>query len=196
MRRTADNLKGVLRMETINYVERFLHTDEPVLFETNALMDKKHMEDFQKFNYTKRNNAALALNLTVGILVILAAFANFAFGRVLAGVISLAIGSSCIFSPFITFKKIASNSVQNGYHSGNINNYKFFQEYFVNTDFFTISTVPYGIVTEAHETDEYFFLYISKYQAHIIPKSSFVLNTPEEMRKMLTMKLGSRFIVH
>lgn len=183
-------------MDTINYVERFLHTDEPVLFETNALMDKKHSEDFQKFTYTKRNTAAFTFNLIVGVLSILCGFAWLASGNLLESVISMLVGIFCIGLPFMNIKKAASDSMKNGYHYGNINNYKFFQEYFVNTDFFTISIIPYNIVVDAHEIDEYFFLYISKFQAHIIPKNSFVMNTPEEMRKMLTIKLGNRFTVH
>lgn len=183
-------------MDTINYVERFLHTDEPVLFETNALMDKKHTEDFNKFNYTKRTTAMFIANLIVGILCILGALASVSLGEFSKGLISMLCGIFCIGFPFINIKKTASDSMKNGYHYGNINNYKFYQEYFVNTDFFTISIIPYNIVADAHETDEYFFLYISKHQAHVIPKYSFVINTPEEMRKMLTIKLGNRFTVH
>lgn len=183
-------------MDTINYVERFLHTDEPVLFETNAPMDKKHTESFLKFTLTKRNTAAFTFNLIIGVLCILGAFASVAFGEFSRGFISMLCGIFCIVFPFINFKKSASDSMKNGYHYGNINNYKFYQEYFVNTDFFSISIIPYNIVVDAHETDEYFFLYISKHQAHVIPKYSFVINTPEEMRKMLTIKLGNRFTVH
>lgn len=183
-------------MDTINYVERFLHTDEPVLFETNALMDKKHTEDFNKFNYTKRNAAIFIVSLIVGIFGILGALASAVLGEFSKGSISMLCGILCIGFPFMNIKKAASDSMKNGYHYGNINNYKFYQEYFVNTDFFTISIIPYNIVVDAHETDEYFFLYISKHQAHVIPKYSFVINTPDEMRKMLTIKLGNRFIVH
>ncbi|MDE5993493.1 MAG: YcxB family protein [Oscillospiraceae bacterium] len=183
-------------MDTINYVERFLHTNEPVLFETNAPMDKKHIEDFNKFNYTKRNTAAFTVNLIVGVLCILSSLAEFAVGALSVGVISVLVGIFCIVLPFMNIKKVSADSVKNGYHNGNINNYKFYQEYFVNTDFFSISIIPYNIVVDAHETDEYFYLYISKHQAHVIPKYSFVMNTPEEMRKMLTIKLGNRFTVH
>lgn len=178
------------------YVEQYINTEEPVLFETNSFMLDKHSRDFNKFNYTKRNVATLAINTIATVMFVISAIATVIMKDYTRAVLYI-IGAVIVsIYPFFVFKKSAVAATQNAYHNNNVNNYKFYQNCFVNTDNFTISAVPYDIVVEAHETEEYFYLFISKIQAHIIPKDSFVYNTPEEMRKLLTMKLGSRFIVH
>jgi hypothetical protein len=78
---------------------------------------------------------------------------------------------------------------------GNINRFYFYQDCYVNVDNQSTATVFYNQLINAYETDRYFYLYIHQNQAHIIPKISFTYNTPYEMRKLLSIKLGPRFII-
>ncbi len=178
------------------YIDRYVNTDEPVLFETNAPMLDKHIEDFNRFAYAKRNKAMQIINIILTVILGIQAIILLILGDFIWAFICVAMTVFMAITPKRIIRKAVASSTNNAYHNGNINNYKFYQNCLVNKDNFTISAIPYEIIVDAYETDEYFFLFISKVQAHIIPKNSFVYNSPAEMRKLLTMKLGSRFIVH
>ena len=183
-------------MENINYFERYLHTEEQVLFETSAPVTDKLMEDFQKFNYKTRRPGTFVVNIVFTVILGIFALICFASGSFVLGIFDAVIAVMVSVGPFLNIRKFVSGVERDAFHAGNVNSYKFYQECFVNTDYFTMSVIPYAIVPEAHETEEYFFIFITKHQAHIIPKNSFIINTPAEMRKLLTIKLGTRFIVH
>lgn len=183
-------------METFNYFEHYLHTDEPVLFETSAPVTDKLMEDFQRFNYKTRRPGGFIVNIVCASLFGIFALINFAEGSYALGIVDAVLAALSILMPFMSIRKFVSGVEKDAFHAGNINSYKFYQECFVNTDHFTMSVIPYAIVPEAHETEEYFFIFITKHQAHIIPKNSFIINTPTEMRKLLVIKLGNRFMLH
>ena len=177
------------------YIDRYINTEEPVLFETNSPMLDKHIEDFNKFGYAKRNKAMQVINIILTVILGIQAIILLVLGDYIWALICIAMTVFIAITPMRIIKKAVSSSNHNAYSTGNINNYKFYQNCLVNKDNFTISAIPYDIIVDAYETDEYFYLFISKVQAHIIPKNSFVYNSPEEMRKLLTMKLGSRFII-
>ncbi len=183
-------------MENTNYIERYINTDEPVLFETSAPMTDKILEDFNKFSYTKKNSASFVVNLIFAVFMGILGFICLITGNIYLALVN--IGGAVVFAlfPFFVLKKNSAAANNSALGRGNVNRYKFYQDCFVNTDFYTMSVIPYNIVIDAHETEEYFFIYISKFQAHVIPKVSFLFNTPQEMRKLLTMKLGNRFMVH
>ena len=185
-------------MNDVDYTEQFLHTgsSEPVLFETNAPIDKKHFYDFNIFNYTKRDPVLFYILLISGAFLILLSFITFAAHLIRSGICGVLMGIFAILFIFFMSKIIAANSFKSPFTNGNIENYRFYREHFVCSNHFTVSVIPYNIITDAHETEEYFFLYISKNDAHIIPKNSFIISTPQEMRVMLSMNLGNRFTVH
>lgn len=179
-----------------SYIDNYINTDEQILFETTSSMSDKDVIDFNKFAYKRKNVSVRAVNIILSIVMGFQALVAFFIGSLFLAIMFTLITVFLIFSPTISFKRAVASSIHNGYHSGNITNYKFYQDCFVLKNNFSLSAIPYGIIVDAHETEEYFYLFISKIQAHIIPKNSFVYNTPQEMRKLLTMKLGSRFIVH
>lgn len=181
-------------MDTINYVERFLHTDEPVLFEADVVNTDKMLYDFDMFAYKHRHRMMYILGMTVFIFAIVSgAIVMFDdFGK---GLISVIIGiTGILFNRFIfkfTSAKENKSIVKGGTHI-----YKFYQDYFVEVTNYVLEAIPYEVVVDAYETDEYFYIFISDRAAYLLPKNTFVFNTPEEMRKLLTMKLGNRFIIH
>lgn len=183
-------------MNNIDYIDKYLNSDEQLLFETRAPMLEKDSREFSKFSFTKKNNGLLAFYIILAVITFFLAILQCMDGDYVSAFISLVI---VILIPIFfnsMIKKSGKISSEAPLFSGNVNNNKFYQDYFVNKDFHTMSVIPYTMVVEAHETAEYFFIYITKQQAFIIPKSSFIYNTPEEMRKLLQIKLGGRFIIH
>jgi hypothetical protein len=55
------------------------------------------------------------------------------------------------------------------------------------------STVFYGQVYEAYEVQDFFYIYLSRGRAFLVEKSGFTLGTPENFRRFLFEKLGTRF---
>ena len=178
-----------------SYVEQYMNTNEPILFESAYFHTEKYVYDFNNFSYKKRQNAYV-FNLIIAVVLLITSPIYFFNGDTFLGLSSIICAVLCFAIPVFTFKKAAKNQIYSGYSQNNLNRYKFYQDCFVHSENFSVSAVPYSIVAEAAETAEYFYIFINKNQAHVIPKSSFILNTPEEMRKLLTMKLGSKFIVH
>ena len=170
-------------MDTINYVERYLNSDEPVLFEADVINTDKVLYDFDMFGYKYRHRMMYTLFMIVFIFAIVGGaivmFADFSRGL--------------IFHRFMfksTSARESKSIVQGCTHI-----YKFYQDYFVEVTNYVLEAMPYEVVINAYETDEYFYIFISDRSAYILPKNTFVINTPQEMRKMLSMKLGNRFIV-
>lgn len=181
-------------MDTINYVERYLNTDEPVLFETDVVNTDKVLYDFDMFGYKHRHRMMYTLFMIVFIFAIVGgAIVMFAdFGKGLISVIMGIVG--LIFHRFM-FKSTSARESKS-IAKGGTHNYRFYQDYFVEATNYVLEVMPYEVVIDAYETDEYFYIFISDRSAYILPKNTFVINTPQEMRKILSMKLGNRFTVH
>lgn len=179
-----------------SYIESYLNTAEPAIFETKAPMDNKQLEDFNIFNFTRRSTGMITAGFIVAFGCIVVGITKIASGEIFNAVTFFIEALVCASIPFITAKVMSASEVKSAYYDQNFNEYKFYSDYFVNIDRFAVTVVPYNFVRDAHENGEYFFLYISKQKAHIIPKNSFLINTPEEMRKFLYYKLGNRFINH
>lgn len=180
-------------MNTVNYIERYLNTDELVLFEADVVNTDKVLYDFSMFTYKHRHRMIYILCMIVFIFAIVGgAIVMFAeFGK---GLISVIMGiMGLLFHRFIfksTSARESKSIVKGGMHI-----YKFYQDYLVEATNYVLEAIPYEVVVDAYETDEYFYIFVSEGAAYILPKNTFVFNTPQEMRKMLTMKLGNRFIV-
>lgn len=96
---------------------------------------------------------------------------------------------------YLYVKKFTKDSLAAPIHCSNVNRFVFYQNCFEIFDNYSRVTLPYNMLVESYETKEYFYLFIEKNRAFIIGKYGFTYNTPEEMRKLLTIKLGNRFIV-
>ncbi|MGN1102022.1 MAG: YcxB family protein [Huintestinicola sp.] len=179
-----------------NFIEHYLNTEEPVLFEAAVTKDIKMYQDFDNFNYRKRQTAAFVINLVAMIFSIIIGLLCIILGKALTGVFLIALGVVCFVFPKLQLNKSSAEESSSIVNSGSPECYKFYQNYFIDSDRFSICAVPYEIITDAYETDEYFYMFVSKRRAYIIPKNSFTFNTPQEMRKMLSIKLGGRFINH
>lgn len=183
-------------MNMESYIENYLNTSETVIFETKAPITQKQNEDFSIFNFTKRNTVMITVMFVVASISVLEGITSIALGKMSYAIISLLLGGLGYAAPFIIVRTLTTRETKSAYFAQNFNDYKFYSDYFVNTDRFAVTVIPYNFILDAHENGKYFFLYISNEKAHIIPKNSFTVNTPEEMRNFLHYKLGERFINH
>lgn len=76
--------------------------------------------------------------------------------------------------------------------------YKFDEQYITLTqtmgDVFTSTLkAKYSYIYKAREDNNYFYLYISKIQSHVIDKSSIVQGSLEEVTALLKTNLGDKF---
>ena len=60
-------------------------------------------------------------------------------------------------------------------------------------EFHEDSAEKYSAFYKAIETNEYFFLFINKQQAYIIPKRGFTQGTPQELSMLLENKMYGKF---
>lgn len=60
-------------------------------------------------------------------------------------------------------------------------------------EYFATTKAKYSYIYKAQEDDNYFYLYISKMQSHVIDKSSITQGTLEEFSALLKNNLGDKF---
>ena len=100
-----------------------------------------------------------------------------------------------VFS-MMTRKKNSAKEPKSLFYKNNHINLYFFNDSFVSTTNFSTSTVFYNKLYNAHETEDFFYLFTEMDKGCIVPKNSFVLGTPEEMREFISAELGNKFIVN
>ena len=59
--------------------------------------------------------------------------------------------------------------------------------------FFATTKARYSYIHKAYEDKNYFYLYISKMQSHVIDKASITQGTLDELRTLLKTNLGIKF---
>lgn len=149
---------------------------------------------FQKFSIW--HNTGVVVMLMIGLsLGVLTCIADAVLGKWdnLAG--TMIIMAVMLAFPEITARTTAKKSISSPIHINNVNRYLFYQDGFVNTDNFSRSDIYYGQLVKAYETDNYFYLYVEEHRAYVINKRGFVYNTPQEIRRLLQMKLGGKFFI-
>lgn len=60
-------------------------------------------------------------------------------------------------------------------------------------EFFATAKTKYSYIYKAYEDKNYYYLYTSKIQSHVIDKSSITQGTLEELNILLKNKLGNKF---
>lgn len=175
-------------LENTDFIGYHLSSDEPVLFEMNVPMDKKHITDFNYFCYRKRNRKTFILNAVIGIISII-------LGTAAGSSISVLLGVLVIAYPYISLGLASAKSMENAYSAGNGDNYRFYSDRLADRSNFSLEVVPYSFILDAYETEDYFFIFISSNKAFIIPKNCFVWGDPTGFRIMLSEKLWNRFQV-
>ena len=165
-----------------------------IYFEAVCPETYKDIYQFQKFGIW--HNAAYIIFLILAILYdILMCITDAAGGtpefipiRILLMIILLII-------PELSARFVSKKTMRSPIHINNVNRYLFYQDGFVNIDNFSRAEIYYGQLMKAYETDYYFYLFVEDHRAYVISKKGFVYNTPQEMRKLLQIKLGRRFFI-
>lgn len=167
--------------------------ENPVLFEIRCPESYKQYFDFQIFSLIYRQSWLMVIILIVYIFIIIAALGSIAAGDLKSaarGFITLVLACGFIF---LTVHSSSKKHMESPVVRQNVNQFLFYQDCFVNNDINSQSSVRYDMIMDAYETQKYFYLYIEQQRAYIIEKSGFVYNTPDEMRRLLQIKLGCRF---
>lgn len=61
------------------------------------------------------------------------------------------------------------------------------------SSFHAVTETDYSYLFSVKETKDYWFLYISKLQSHVVPKNNIIEGSVEELNAILSEKLGSKF---
>ncbi len=173
--------------------------NQQVLFEAVCTLTEEDAFKFNKFALTNRHIGNKIVRwVFVGLFSLFAVCAFISKNYYGMTVDILLVVLNLVIIPLMqnsALKSAVKKSMESPLINGNINRYYFYQDCYVNVDNQSTATVFYNQLINAYETDKYFYLYIQQNQAHIIPKISFTYNTPDEMRKLLSIKLGPRFII-
>lgn len=97
--------------------------------------------------------------------------------------------------PELSARFVSKKTMRSPIHINNVNRYLFYQDGFVNIDNFSRAEIYYGQLMKAYETDNYFYLFVEDHRAYVINKKGFIYNTPQEMRRLMQIKLGGRFFI-
>lgn len=165
-----------------------------IYFEAVCPENYEDIYDFQKFGIW-HNTAFVVMYICTLIFEVMAGIACVLMGKwedLLTGVILFTVMTAF---PFICARAAAKKTMHSPIHVNNVNRFLFYQDGFVNTDNFSRADIYYGQLVKAYETEKYFYLYIEDQRAFVINKKCFVYNTPQEMRRLLQIKLGGRFYI-
>lgn len=181
-------------MDNMNVTQTEVYNNHPqILFEVISPLTYEDALAFNKFGVTIKRPYIKYIYIITLIIIAFNMVLSIISKNYFLFIISLV---SICFMLFIypqIIKMRIKKQIDSPLLSGNVNTYKFYQDCYVNTDNSSVSTVYYIQVIEAYETKEFFYIFNTPNTAHIIPKRSFVYNTPEEMRVLLSIKLGQNF---
>lgn len=174
-----------------NYVDIYLDSEEKPLAEASFKHTEKLIYDFNRFAAEKRHKAVFICFYIVMLIAFAAGIANIATLEGFTSAIFACIGFS--FPALIA--KSTARSLKDSLECQSIHNYRFYNEYFVESTCYSVDAVPYSAVMDSYENKDYIYIFISANRGYIIPKSALSEGMPFELRKLLKERLGGKFDV-
>lgn len=149
---------------------------------------EKLLKDFAKFNFFVRPKFLMAflIIIEVAIAVVFTIFGikDFDWATTITGVFCFLISPLMIISSYYSAVKSLRNTL-----SGTIVEYEFdkteLRTKATNTGVNGEGTISYKTIYKIYETDEYFYIYTSKYSAIILRKSDIIEGSPEKLKNLL-----------
>lgn len=149
---------------------------------------EKLLKDFAKFNFFVRPKFLMAflIIIEVAIAVVFTMFGikDFDWATTITGVFCFLISPLMIISSYYSAVKSLRNTL-----SGTIVEYEFdkteLRTKATNTGVNGEGTISYKTIYKIYETDEYFYIYTSKYSAIILRKSDIIEGSPEKLKNLL-----------
>ena len=187
-------LEMLLKAILLQLIKKEFCMKKKLLFKNTTKYSKKIYDDFAIFHNDKYS---LSYNLfTIFILILL----TYCFiMTVKNGIVFLAIGFALaivgfvgyrFFNPLLIYKK---ESTAKAITKEKTFKFYFYNSYFKVRDNLQFDTVPYHKLYKVFETNDYFYLYLTKQYSFIIDKNNFTLGSAEEFSLFLKSKFRFRY---
>ena len=149
---------------------------------------EKLLKDFAKFNFFIKPKFLMAflIIIEVAIAVVFTMFGikDFDWATTMTGIFCFLISPLMMIFSYYSAVKSLRNAL-----SGTIVEYEFdkteLRTKATNTGIDGESSISYKTLYKIYETDEYFYIYTSKYSAIILRKSDIIEGSPEKLKNLL-----------
>ena len=161
-----------------------------------TVFDEKAVEQLSKHTLKKQSWIYIALS---AIMILLGAFQiwegdkSTGISFILFGVIFVP-----VFLIIVSVSQKKVNSTMTLLQGETVEIYEFSKEELIiqtskGEEYFSLIKAKYGYLYRVDETKDYYFLYISKIQSHVIDKRFLIEGSIEELNELFLEKLGAKF---
>lgn len=167
--------------------------NDEAAFEVTSPTSVRVLYDFQMYTMLTRHRLIMVFYIIPTVFVLLTlilTLAGFQQGGLVTDIILLAV--MLAFLP-VFFLLSAKRTLSSPLNRDKTEHTSFYADRLVNSDSNSVLTVEYDKVTDAYETKKYFYIYVERDRAVIIPKSDIADGRTDELRAFLKIKLGVKF---
>lgn len=164
------------------------------LFENETKYTTNDYVQFLRFHNKKFNAGYMAYTILWSLLLSLCIFLCFGSGARLQGVIITIILISFIAYRFIKPKMIVDNELKSDKYGENCSNtFTFYDKEFEVKNKMGKFKYKYSIFYKIYETNDFFYLYVSKENAFLVSKYSFSLGNAKDFSAFMKVKFKSKY---
>lgn len=164
------------------------------LFENKTTYTKDTYMEFLRFHAKTYNLSYTLYTVFWAIIFILCVYAAFDSGNRMQGVII-----TVILIGFVTYrlyrpKRVVENELKSDKVSNNnTNTFSFYNNNFLVENNNGSFSFRYFMLRRIFETDDFFYLYVSKENAFLVSKKSFTFGTAEDFSKFIKKKCAFKY---
>ena len=164
------------------------------LFENKTTYTKKIYFDFLEFHNKKHNFSYMLYTVVWSMVLLLCIYLAFASHNRIQGVIVTIILAGFILYRICRPKRVVDKELNSDKIStNNTNTFSFFDKNFEVKNNNGSFIYKYFMLRKIFETDDYFYLYVTRENAFLISKNTFSLGTSEDFSKFMKKKCGFKF---
>lgn len=167
-----------------------------LLFKNSTKLSADLYSDFLNFHQNKYNNKYIFINALSIILLLFCMFTTFQSNLMnlfvlFTIILMFFIGYRFLYPIYKVKQESESEKVQNEY----VNNFYFYDNHFVVSNFSGKSSYKYFKLYRVFEDDTYFYLYIDENYAFILKKDGFKLGNYNDFSSFMHKKLPFKYHV-
>ncbi len=164
------------------------------LFENKTTYTQDIYLDFLKFHNKKFNFSYMLYTIVWSMILLLCIYLAFASGNRIQGVIITMILAGFILYRIVHPKRIVERELDSDKIStNNTNTFSFFDKNFEIKNNNGSFMYKYFMLKKIFETDDYFYLYVTRENAFLLSKKTFSLGSPQDFSKFMKKKCGFKF---
>ena len=164
------------------------------LFENKTTYTKDVYFNFLEFHNKKFNFSYMLYTIVWSMILFLCIYLAFSTGNRIQGVIITMILVGFIIYRIFNPRRIVDKELNSDKIStNNTNTFSFFEKNFEVKNNNGSFIYKYFMLKKIFETDDYFYLYVTRENAFLLSKKTFSLGTSEEFSKFLKKKCGFKF---